>query len=513
VPTWLHEFIESIPFYFALPLVLGYLTFRLTRTILASECPDDSSLPVISGTASALRTTRIYYIRGLRNLISTVEAHLAPSAFGPRPPNERPHLPPVSFRGAFNHRSYQFCLQVALAYPLAAILMLWLITGSTEFAGLVISSEPTPLWDRVWTLIGAFVAVDLMIQGGWKTPKNVSAPRIVGAQLLRILALIAVIPLIAKSGTIETFYLAWCFMIALFVLRLHRPGVALNLAILVGLLALVSGITDPPWRTPLTITLLVAVLLVVWRTDFQRAARSFGPIYDMAQWFLALSAVLVALHYSSVLGDLAHALLLPLSILVLLPLINVVFDWISLGVTRYTASRTYHSLNAGRDGRALLWAILDTTLAVGFLLALSCALVNCMAALSSISVTPNGAPVFSSQTLLDQLNHLQMETSVWFFAMLASTLVPTLAHIAAALLGVVCLGANLVGNILHAALRIRSTTRAGHHDTIVRVWAPTAAGAFVSVFFAAFAVAITHTEKFVTGFVRLIANVVQLTLI
>ncbi len=116
----------------------------------------------------------------------------------------------------------------------------------------------------------------------------------------------------------------------------------------------------------------------------------------------------------------------------LLPILNAVLDWLSLGITRgllQAVRSRYHS-----DYTALLWVALDLFIAVVLLFAISIVMVFAIALVNKVA-SPN--LVFDLYETFKGIQH-SIETSIpapqyyWIYAMFLSTLIPTFLHFAIA---------------------------------------------------------------------------------
>ena len=101
----------------------------------------------------------------------------------------------------------------------------------------------------------------------------------------------------------------------------------------------------------------------------------------------------------------------------LFPILNAPIDWLSLGITRGLLNSIRHEHHGGYH--AFAWALLDVVLAIGFLLLVSAILVVTLG-------------IVDKDLLLKILDGLRNNGSdinhYWVYAMLLSTLVPTLIH-------------------------------------------------------------------------------------
>jgi len=105
----------------------------------------------------------------------------------------------------------------------------------------------------------------------------------------------------------------------------------------------------------------------------------------------------------------------------LLPLLNAPIDWLSLGITRGLLQSIRHQHHGGWS--AFVWALLDVILAVFFLLLVSALLVIAIGLVDSKML----------QTGLNEIHQTNTAKNYyWVYAMLFTTLIPTLLHFALA---------------------------------------------------------------------------------
>jgi len=104
-----------------------------------------------------------------------------------------------------------------------------------------------------------------------------------------------------------------------------------------------------------------------------------------------------------------------------LPLVNAWFDWLSYGLTLGSWAR-------GIDGPAwrLIFGQLDIVAAAVLFFALSFVLIGTLALIEAWRVDP----LLDPRALLDGIRDGNLADNAWVIAMVASTLVPTLVHLA-----------------------------------------------------------------------------------
>jgi hypothetical protein len=164
--------------------------------------------------------------------------------------------------------------------------------------------------------------------------------------------------------------------------------------------------------------------------EFQKRCDKQGLFYGcyIISIFIILTALVpYSLNLQIYIGVWRVVTLL-LIIFVLLPIINSIFDWLSVAATRWLLRPT-------KDGEFGGWhiagkAFMDAVIGVALLTALA---VVCTAALQTMNLLSqaNGGRVFYDLAgLLGRLRNEPDNPAVWWvYAMLFSTMLPTLAHV------------------------------------------------------------------------------------
>ena len=122
----------------------------------------------------------------------------------------------------------------------------------------------------------------------------------------------------------------------------------------------------------------------------------------------------------------------------LLPISNVVLDWLSLAITRYLL----HKIQTEREHTliALAWTALDLLLALGFLL-LTAVLVALLLAVVNALVCFNGFPVpFALDDFYMGMVFMPLHGDHWWlYFLFFSTVIPTVIHASLASLALIAL--------------------------------------------------------------------------
>lgn len=258
----------------------------------------------------------------------------------------------------FTEGSYLLCLRLALFYPFAAFLLVWVSGGSGTFAGLSVLPGEAAGYQRWLFLLGIAMSVGFL----WKFARG--------------------------EGMVQWVYL---------------------------LCAIASVIAS-------AFALALALNFIRKRCTHLHQIALFWMVFNL--FYLALSVTVIAWVLER---DTPVGALLPIVFIVLLPLVNAIMDWLSLGVTRgllCAIRQGTHSV-----GAALAYVLLDIVLALAFLVAIVSLTIVLLAAVNAAALHGSGQVFMDLQQLFDGLaaDPLALEYG-WIHVMMLSTLVPTLIH-------------------------------------------------------------------------------------
>jgi len=199
--------------------------------------------------------------------------------------------------------------------------------------------------------------------------------------------------------------------------------------------AIIGGYATETVSTLASAGMIAVVFVSSMRSDFKNAL-SFSPALrgepqTLFVWsrFTAALGVLIgaALWLQPDPDENAASLLL---FLVVLPLINAVFDSLSLGLTRYCLRQSITPAwrRWGINWRPWIWGAVDLVGAVACLFALGLALLFGIHGLNQIN------PLLDLALLFDNLE-TRPEEMRWLYLMFFSTLLPTAAHLLLVVIG------------------------------------------------------------------------------
>ena len=411
------EFLNPIADFFGIPwwyvlltASLVILAFRTSRTYFKTEKSDDQGLKGFLGFLRRLsRFTEIYHwglLRCLRALDGWVGEPLTELHQSRQHPGWRRWLGSNPWTG----RTYDFCLKLALLYPLLALLGFWGFTNNGVLGGVTLL-EPALWWQRTLLFVALTVIAGLFWWGnrldGWKS-WLVLAFAFAGAFA------VAFAFASAFAGRFRwrcRCRFRWRFRFAFARCRCRSLSLAFAVA---GAFA-------------------VAVA-VAWSYEWLLEHRpKMALIVRGVFWVLVFVAYVVVLcELGGKATDYGNAILLFLGVL---PLLNVPLDWLSLGLTRgllrvalWEAKARFIVLI-----RVGIWG-LDIGLAFGLMFALVVVVIGGISLLNWSAIAGGGSPLIHLPHTLQAIEDNPTGSAhYWVYFLFFSTLVPTVFHLGVAL--------------------------------------------------------------------------------
>lgn len=382
---------------------LAWLALWLTALLGLS---DGASRAFLSGTLRKSTYTQIYTTLTRRNVMGLWRRVCAPA-------DDRDGVPSL-FRAALTWRLWDAALLIALAYPALLFVGQWVVTGEAVPLGTGDAMAAAAFWPERAAIAAGVVLAALgpVLRPSLSAAASAGLRR--GADLappLSVLLGIAVAVWVAGPLPLAVQMLAAAGLAVAFA-PAFAPVAAAALA--AGLaFGLVAGL--PAFAA---LALAAAAGIAVARLD---AAGRPGPA-RLAIVAASLAALLVVV---TGLGrpDLAERGA-PLLFLLVLPLVNAVFDAVSYAVTLAFLRRGL------RAGLPLLWGLADLAVACLLFLALGATLVAALHGLNLLA----GAPLVDLGALFAGI-HTRPGDYWWLYLMLFSTMLPTALHVAVSLLG------------------------------------------------------------------------------
>lgn len=320
----------------------------------------------------------------------------------------------------FTESSFRFSIRLAIIYPVLSLILLWGFTGyGDQIIGISILTTQNTWWERwlmiIWLAMTFWLFNKSHLIQGWKSWIYTSTS---------IVAIVSTTFIFSVSVAIA--------FIGVFTFILVR---AEALAISVGFIG--SFINAPP-----SIFIIGFICSVAGAAYTEVLYEKMQP-KGLARWFWTS---FVILYFSSACGTVYwlsqqdngyNDSMIWLLFYVLLPLLNVVWDWLSLGVTRSLLYAIADRVHGGWV--AFGWALLDGVLALGFLFLITLTVVVGIATTNWVAQLGGGcgASVLDLQLLFDGLRVDALNPDYWWlYFMFLYTLVPTIVHMVIASLSV-----------------------------------------------------------------------------
>lgn len=306
----------------------------------------------------------------------------------------------------FTVGSYHFCLRLALAYPLLGIVLVWGGGGTPIIGGQQLLFESASAGQRLLVLM----SFCLFLFMGWKNHFEI--------RWIKALLVFTIIGAIFIATEVSIGVTA--ALIALLISFLtHGLG-----AVATGFL--VAARVGGNIATVIAALLLVAVLIgknYIDELDDSKQATIRGWLFVNLLYICAVAALII---WSLPRAETKEMILLPV-FLTLLPLLNGVIDWLSLGFTR----GLLHAIRRRRHFGLLAvgWAILDIVIALVFLFLITSITTLVMGGLNGLSHYWIERPLLDLQQIFDGLSSDPLHINYWWIHfMMFTTLIPTLVH-------------------------------------------------------------------------------------
>jgi hypothetical protein len=331
-------------------------------------------------------------------------------------------------------RSYSLCLLFAIFYPLAALIGFWLVLGGDgALGGWVL------LHEAEWP--ARLMAIIFLATFGLAHWLNI-ADRFWGYKswwttFFVVALIIAAVATLIAGGSLDAIGLA---VILIFVARAARIGGG------IGAVGFSVGFAIIAEADSVHTGLLGTSFAIFWISIgflWGHAARLLGFLgrFEAISWVVLTGSVFFAIRFIPGLGDMRNPV--DTSVLLffaLLPLLNAPLDWLSLGVSRGLLGAIASGLHGGL--RAVAWAVADLVLSLVFFVLVSGVTVAGTALANRMAVLGGGEPIVDLGTLLLGIRLAPGSPEYWWiYAMLLTTVVPTLIHlIIAGIAGMLWLG-------------------------------------------------------------------------
>ncbi|WP_139020661.1 hypothetical protein [Bradyrhizobium sp. ORS 285] len=426
----------------------GVLSSGGARKGSAARAAYDALRESLAGTNIA---TRIYnsllsaFLNGVERFLGDVgmaNRSLFPRAFGLATPAPLWTVP-----------AFDRCLWLALIYPFATIVLIWMISGHAGPAETALGLKAShSAWERAVAIpLGAVTAFAVWLSHRAKNKTNILAWialilaiatifASVGSNIIVVYGVCAIAIAIATTGSLSFRY-AGALAVAFTVFF-----AAIFVVVVSGAFSIASAAASPYYGSSPAIVIIALsfIVIAVAVTIASAFAFAFVIIYpigwavsvlaeanDRQGIFLsALTAGMIAcciaspaLFASKGSSDSSGPLLLFLG---LLTLINAPFDWASLGLTRALLHR---GLERG-GWWPYFFALIDAVLATIIITLLALAMVLSVQAFDTVRVHNGGQRVLPLQPIFDGIaNHPAEPEYWWLYVLLLSSMIPSFVNL------------------------------------------------------------------------------------
>ncbi|MDA7466494.1 hypothetical protein N8942_01545 [Planktomarina temperata] len=334
--------------------------------------------------------------RGLDWLDSRLSAHEAPQ--GPA-------------QKAWSFGLLNATMALALAYPILAITIQWLCGSAIDFGGQEVMAASPPqarIFTAVW--LGSSVLVYLFAgasKSRWRWTLVILATGIL------------LLGLIFADGFAVSGNIAVAGTVAVASVGAGTVAVAFTGPVAGAFAGAVAGVGAVAFVAPV---LVAATSAGTVAGAEERSSRPMARRLLFCGVLVALLIVAIKMPDDFGAGQRNHAVFFMLTMGVL-PLVNAVFDFASVGLTRYL-------LRLGLEQKRAAWpAVLDGLGGIAIFFALGCTLI----AFVTFVVPADGVPLVDLTQLFADMRRAPGDY-IWLMVALFSTLIPTLLHLSVAVL-------------------------------------------------------------------------------
>jgi hypothetical protein len=307
-------------------------------------------------------------------------------------------------------------LRLSLIYPVALLAVNWVAGAEARVGDLIVLQPDAPLWARL-TVLTAFGTLPVSFFFARRARRAFQHFGVglgtAGAAAGGGASGFAIAVLVVGAGAFVFAFagrgaLGAVFTVIVAIAAAGTVGVAGPFAILI---ALVFGMASA-----------LVFALATGKVVSKMSCLDVGLYAYLFLVLCGLAAMLTAVAFAPDLDDGVTSLLL---FLILLPLVNALFDYLSIGTTRAMLRR-----GTRMPGRALVFGTLDVSLALAFFVVLRGVLIVLVVAMN----TAAGTDLVNLQSLFADLRSGERAGDYWWlYATIFSTLVPTLVHLSIAL--------------------------------------------------------------------------------
>ena len=354
-------------------------------------------------------------------------------------------------------RSYEFNLLLAVGYPITTMFVAWLLTGSNVSGIAKLFPDTTSGLERAllavgWIVGGAFI-ISSVRRSGWQRTAFLGAG--LGILVLGIFAGAGAFIVASTGASTGAFIVASTGAFIVAGAGAGRAAAIVSLTVTYTVVVAVAigipGADGIAFAVAVVFVVAVAVVVVIVHSWLAKRVRraAFYTVHCLVFVVLSVMGLPPMFHLLEV-GDVFGRLLTQLLVfLALLPLVNAVFDWLSLGLTRTLLRLVQGQRAANHPLRARLFALaalVDLVVALGFMVALALsatALLQTMNLLLPASATGAG---FDLHTIFMAFCRPGIAWEYgWIYVTLFSTLIPTVVHLSLAVFALLLHGGSAAG--------------------------------------------------------------------
>jgi len=379
---------------------------------------------------------RIFYIDQMTRLLDSIDRLLGDA--GQRQDWVARALRLRQAQPCWTAASFDTCALLAVAYPFASLLTTWLVVGSAGPIGDLIGLRPEPRW---WVQLALRVIIALLIFSIFRLFRRDLRQFSVAFALSYGLAVVFALTS-ALSGSDFGFSfgaVAVALTLALFVGSLIADGGAFvsagavaagfAFAFAVGFIDTKAGSLALNFAFPGASACIFAIAssgAIAVATLARRAAETHRlSTFWLVYWPIALGSIGPALWFAARLGNLPDTVSF-LLLIDLLPLVNLPFDWASIGMTRALLRRGCEDHGIWLLRSPTLLGLLDFLAGLALLATLAPALVLTLTAADAILQHAGGRPLFDAIGLIERIAAQPSDAAhAWVYFTLLSTLLPS----------------------------------------------------------------------------------------
>ena len=322
--------------------------------------------------------------------------------------------------------AYDWALRLALIYPIASLFVFWVITGrnTSGIPGLLL--ENVSGLGRLATLLAVLTATAL-----WHKAIRTDGRRGLAYLAGAFAVAVAVAFAFAVAGAVAV-AVAFAVAVAVAVAGAGAGAFAFAFAFAFAVAVAVAGAVVGAFAGAGAGAFAGATILTIIIIAQNRAIRHNRlALFHIFHWLFLASFLAMSLWWIAgqvLTPDRIAAIASLFAFLTLLPLVNAVFDWLSLGATRFFLRRAQH------DAWPLANTLLDLAVGLALIVPLALAITAALQGINVIAAAGGARQTWIDvPNILATIRHAPTDMAVWWiYVTVFSTLLPTFAHFVAA---------------------------------------------------------------------------------